>query len=225
MRAAGVHNGQALLFVDTGAVARRVEQLPWVEHARVRRDFPGTVSIAVTEYVPAAYVRVTGGKLALVASSGRVIGALEDGAARTRSRCAACARSRWWARRSRRRPRPVSWASCRRISARGSARSTWVARRPSSICARRAPAPATCGPVPGSVRGFEQVRLGTFDALREKGVAALAVLDHLGAQRFTYIDVSRAAGAGLVLTRARCASIVDSMHPLRYSLDAKHRLT
>src|SRR5437879_3611381 len=41
LAAARVHLGAPLLFVDTGAVARRVEGLPWVEHASVHRDLPG----------------------------------------------------------------------------------------------------------------------------------------------------------------------------------------
>ena len=53
----GVHIGDALLFVDTGAVARRVEQLPWVEHATVHARLPGHVAIAITEYTPTAFVR------------------------------------------------------------------------------------------------------------------------------------------------------------------------
>jgi cell division protein FtsQ len=189
LRAAGVHNGQALVFVDTGAVERRVEQLHWVARARVRREFPGTVSIAVTEYVPAAYVPMTGGKLALVASSGRVIGLSRKVPAHAVEVLGV-------------RAVPVVGASLSSPAAAGV-----MGQLPPHLRSRvgaidvggaspvidlrtGAPAPATCGPVPGSVAGFEQVRLGTFDALREKGVAALSVLNHLGAQRFTYIDVS-----------------------------------
>jgi hypothetical protein len=53
-----------------------------------------------------------------------------------------------------------------------------------------APAGTVCRAAPGSVGGFEQIRVGTLDSLRDKGVAALAVLNHLGGQPFTYIDVS-----------------------------------
>ena len=42
--AAGVHSHDHLLFVDTGAIARRVERLPWVAHASVQRDLPGHVA-------------------------------------------------------------------------------------------------------------------------------------------------------------------------------------
>src|SRR5512141_3460219 len=41
--AAGVHVHDHLLFVDTGAVARRLERLAWVAHASVQTDLPGTL--------------------------------------------------------------------------------------------------------------------------------------------------------------------------------------
>src|SRR5690242_1197549 len=43
--AAHVGHHRALLFVDVAAVARRVERLPWVEHATVRRAWPGTLRV------------------------------------------------------------------------------------------------------------------------------------------------------------------------------------
>src|SRR5262245_60665961 len=52
LTAAKVKRHDAMVFVDTGAIAHRVESLPWVQHATVRRSFPGTVQIAVTEYAP-----------------------------------------------------------------------------------------------------------------------------------------------------------------------------
>jgi cell division protein FtsQ len=70
--AARVHLHDALLFVDTGAVARRVEQLPWVEHASVTRQWPGTVRVAVTEYQPVAWAR-DGNRVVLFAPNGRAI--------------------------------------------------------------------------------------------------------------------------------------------------------
>ncbi len=62
----------ALLFVDTAAVARRVEALPWVERATVHRDFPGTVRIVIKEYTPVAYVQ-DGREVVLVAENGRAV--------------------------------------------------------------------------------------------------------------------------------------------------------
>ena len=57
LAASGVHVHDHLLFVDTGAAARRIEQMPWVERASVQRDLPGTLKITIDEYTPAAFVR------------------------------------------------------------------------------------------------------------------------------------------------------------------------
>lgn len=46
--AAGVALGEPLVSVDPGAVAGRVEELPWVADARVDRAWSGTIAIAVT---------------------------------------------------------------------------------------------------------------------------------------------------------------------------------
>ncbi len=70
--ASSVHVHDHLLFVDAGAAAHRIEQLPWVEHATVARDFPGTLKIRITEYTPSAYVKVANGVM-LVAANGHVI--------------------------------------------------------------------------------------------------------------------------------------------------------
>ena len=48
-RATGVHHGDAMLDIDDGAVAARVRALPWVDTATVRREWPGTVTVDVTE--------------------------------------------------------------------------------------------------------------------------------------------------------------------------------
>ena len=47
--AAGVRTGSPLLFVDTGAVARRIEALPWVASAKVDRGLPNDLDITVVE--------------------------------------------------------------------------------------------------------------------------------------------------------------------------------
>ncbi len=72
--AAHIEDGAALLFLDTGRVARRVEALPGVARARVETDLPNTVVITVTERVPVAWTRTTGTvPIAVVDASGRVI--------------------------------------------------------------------------------------------------------------------------------------------------------
>ncbi len=53
---AGVSQGEAVIRVDTDAVARRVETLPWVVHAKVTRSFPDSVHIEVTERRVVAWV-------------------------------------------------------------------------------------------------------------------------------------------------------------------------
>jgi hypothetical protein len=70
--AAAVTPGRALLRVDLGAVARRVEQLPWVEDAHVRRDLPGTLRIDVVESKAVGYVR-SHGAVAVIGPDDRVI--------------------------------------------------------------------------------------------------------------------------------------------------------
>jgi cell division protein FtsQ len=71
-RAAAVHGAPSMLRLDTAAVARRVERLPWVADARVSISWPNTLVIRVTEWEPVAYVS-DHGRYALVAASGRVL--------------------------------------------------------------------------------------------------------------------------------------------------------
>ncbi|MGO9873014.1 MAG: cell division protein FtsQ/DivIB [Acidimicrobiia bacterium] len=189
LSAADVHRGQALMFVDTGAVARRIERLRWVAQARVRREFPNTVDIDVTEYAPTAYVPMSGGRIALIAATGHVIALARSVPAHTVELLGEHAT-------------PTVGSSLTPPEA-----ADVVSQLPPHLQSRvaaidvggatvvvdlRAGAPAgtNCRPVAGSVAGFEQVRLGTFDSVRDKGVAALSVLEHLAGQPFTYIDVS-----------------------------------
>jgi len=71
--AAAVHRGAPLLLVDTGAVEDRVEGLSWVADARVSRDLPGTLRIAVRLRPPVAYAARPDGHLAVVDPSGTVV--------------------------------------------------------------------------------------------------------------------------------------------------------
>jgi cell division protein FtsQ len=67
---AGVHRGQALVALDGGAVANRVEELPWVRSAAVRRSWPDRVVIEVRERAPVAAL-AGGGRWLLVDGDGR----------------------------------------------------------------------------------------------------------------------------------------------------------
>ncbi|HMG25363.1 MAG TPA: FtsQ-type POTRA domain-containing protein [Acidimicrobiia bacterium] len=71
--AAGVKPGDAILFVDTGAIARNVERVAWIDKARVERSLGGEVDINVTERRPAAFVRRAPDRVALVDARGRVL--------------------------------------------------------------------------------------------------------------------------------------------------------
>ncbi len=54
---AGVRTGEPLLLLDTDAVARRVERLPWVGAVSVSRGLPHTVRITVVERDAVAWAR------------------------------------------------------------------------------------------------------------------------------------------------------------------------
>jgi len=53
---AGLSDHPSLVDVDPGAVAARLEQLPWVERATVHREWPDGVKVTVVEATPAAAV-------------------------------------------------------------------------------------------------------------------------------------------------------------------------
>jgi len=73
VRAAGLVSHPAMLDVDTGAVAHRVEALPWVLDATARREWPGTVRIDVTERRPAAVLPAAAGTWAVADRTGRIL--------------------------------------------------------------------------------------------------------------------------------------------------------
>ncbi len=65
--------GSALLLLDTGAVADRVETLSWVARAQVERELPNTVRVTVTPRVPVAYAGAADGGFGLVDGRGVVL--------------------------------------------------------------------------------------------------------------------------------------------------------
>jgi cell division protein FtsQ len=56
----GVAQGDQLLALDTGAIARSVSEHPWVASARVRRQLPATLLVEVTERRAAGVVALGG---------------------------------------------------------------------------------------------------------------------------------------------------------------------
>lgn len=71
--AVGVPAGTPLMDVDLAAAEARVERLPWVAKATVGRQWPGTLSIRVTERAAAARAPGAGGRWVLIDASGRVL--------------------------------------------------------------------------------------------------------------------------------------------------------
>jgi cell division protein FtsQ len=70
--AGGIHRGDAMVWMDPGSVAGRIEALPYVRDARVTREWPDTVTVTVHERTPVAWIDGPGAK-ALVDGSGRVL--------------------------------------------------------------------------------------------------------------------------------------------------------
>ena len=77
---AGLSTGMPMLSVDLQAAQRSIASLPWVRSARVWRDWPATVRIAVEPRVPVAAVPAPGGRTALIDSHGYAIGWAPDAA-------------------------------------------------------------------------------------------------------------------------------------------------
>ncbi|MDQ3570735.1 MAG: FtsQ-type POTRA domain-containing protein [Actinomycetota bacterium] len=70
--ASGLDGHPRMVEVDTAQVARRIEALPWVDHAQARRAWPGAVVIEVSERRPVAVARAGAG-WAVVDGTGRVL--------------------------------------------------------------------------------------------------------------------------------------------------------
>ncbi len=74
--ASGVVVGQPLVDVDTEAIARAVEAVPWIDEASVERRWNGQVTIVVTER-RGVVALPTGERFTLVDSSGRQLELVE----------------------------------------------------------------------------------------------------------------------------------------------------
>jgi cell division protein FtsQ len=169
--AAHVRIHSALLFVDTGAVVRRVEQLPWVAHASVHRDLPGTVRIVVDEYTPAAYVR-DGNDVMLVAPNGRAI-----------VRAAKPPADVVEVRGERVAPNPGELLSPPEAA-------DIVPQLPRALAQQVDAVDVSADGVALALIHGGTIRFGTASDVAAKGAAALAVLENRGGAPFSYIDVS-----------------------------------
>jgi cell division protein FtsQ len=172
--ASGIEHHDAMFFIDTGAVARRLERLPWVQRAVVRRTYPGTLHISVTEYQPSTFVR-SGNQFALIAPNGRVIAVESAPGAGT-----------------------VEIRGVRKAPAVGELLSPPDAARvvqqlPAALAQQvRAVDVGGVGIALDLARGGA-IRLGDTHDVAAKAQAALAVLASNGNAPFTYIDVSTPA--------------------------------
>ena len=70
--------GTPTLLVDVDDAERRLEEIPWVEQARVRTDFPDSATVELRERVPLATVRGVDQRYRIIDREGRVL-AIEDG--------------------------------------------------------------------------------------------------------------------------------------------------
>ncbi len=72
--AAHIAEGEPLLFLDTELIVRRVERLPYVQHARVATELPETVVITVTERHGVGWTRdASPTPISIVDGTGRVL--------------------------------------------------------------------------------------------------------------------------------------------------------
>jgi cell division septal protein FtsQ len=69
----GLGGHPPLLDVNAGAVAARLEALPWVRSASVHVSWPDGVHVAVTEETPRFVVSSTGGRWVVLSAEGRVL--------------------------------------------------------------------------------------------------------------------------------------------------------
>lgn len=183
-RAAAVRPGEHLLYVDTGAVARRVEDLPWVDHVSVVRSWPGTLRIDVIERQPIAAVAAPDGTWRLVDTGGHVVDSQPV-----------------------RPPGIVVVAGPQPPGAPGTALPTLAAgglhvaaQLPVSLQARTASVTWSAdGTVELDLQDGGVVRLGPADDLPAKFLSALTVLDQLDGAKVRVLDVR--APSAPVLTR------------------------
>ena len=169
--ASRVQSGEPLAFVDTGAAARRIEALPWVATADVRREWPGIIRIVVTEHRPVLAVR-DGRTVALVAADGRVFArqaALPPGVRELRG--------------VGRLPFPGEPAVAPAVA-------RLTAKLPPVLAARTTAVDVADGRLALVLADGGEVRFGTPDDLAAKAAAAAAVLRASPGVCIRYVDVS-----------------------------------
>jgi len=169
--AAGVTRGDPTLLVDTGKVEARIEALPWVAHASVSRQLPGTLRIAVTARVAVGWAPDPYGRAAVIDRRGVVIDTL-------------AAPSAGLPRLGPGKPATSSHRLASPLAARVAAALPGDVRRTTAVVTvERGQATVVLAQGP-------QLRLGDGQALAEKVRAALAVLGARSGVPTAYIDVA-----------------------------------
>jgi cell division protein FtsQ len=169
--AAGVARGDAMVWLDGGAATARIAALPWIRRAHVEREWPGSVTITVTERTPAAWVATAGGAF-LVDGTGRVLAPVGESPTDLPQVVDPA------------RVPPVGGTIAPVVGARVAGRLDGYARS-----GTRAITVTPRGVVLGLVAGPE-IRLGEPMQVRTKIGAALAVLAALDGVPVQYVDVS-----------------------------------
>jgi len=73
VRAGGLAEGTPMTDIDEHGARRRLEALPWVAWARVRREWPRTVRVEIRERTATAAATAAGGGWVLLDATGRVL--------------------------------------------------------------------------------------------------------------------------------------------------------
>jgi cell division protein FtsQ len=184
----GVGRGAAMVSLDTGAVARRVEALPWVRTARVERSWPGTIRIAITERTPAATLAVDDTHTALVDATGRVLSVLGAGA-----------------------PLPPGLPTLAGVRGRPAAGDTLSARARDALAVAQAAGEALPGTITEVSMDLDatlisggRVRFGTADDLDDKIVAVETMLTDVDVACLDVLDV-RVPGSPVLTRNGGCS--------------------
>jgi len=181
-RAAGIHTGAAMAWIDTGRAAHGIEALPYVLRADVVRSWPDTVRITVTERTPVAWVD-DAGRHAVVDGSGRVLALVSTPPAGLPQLAVAV---------------PAGAHPARPLAAAPGAELPAAFRSAAEVAGGLGPyvAPGTkvvtAGPtgVTLQLASGPEVRMGDPDDVLVKVKAAFAVIGALGATTPHYVDVS-----------------------------------
>lgn len=170
-QAAGVGEGDALLWLDTDDAVSGLEAVPYVRRATVVKEWPDTVRITVTERRPAAWTEGPTGKV-VVDGTGRVLEVVDAPPAGLPELLGLTAV-------------PAVGQS---VAPAGPARAAGVLN-PIAAGGTKS-ITAADGSLTMQLANGTEVRLGEPTQLRAKVAAAVAVLGAVGDQPVRYVDVS-----------------------------------